>query len=149
MQEVYELLNIPAEVAPIAASARRQGDVDPRGAQEASPERPDTHACSIEALRNAVADRLYAVSCAFQEKPGESYGYVSRAAELLRMDTASAIAGLNRHDTESFALPNPRGGLHPGWFARCQLISRRTCVSLGRGGQVTLFKDLASHRFAE
>jgi transcriptional regulator GlxA family with amidase domain len=65
--------------------------------------------CSLEELRNAVADLLYAVSGAFQEKPKEAYGYVLHAAELLRTAPASAVASL--YEIQSPA--PPRGGLAP------------------------------------
>jgi AraC family transcriptional regulator len=111
MQEAHELLNMLAEVVPMAAPAHRQDHADPRVAQYVSPERPDAHEYSIEILRNAVADLLYAIRRAFEETPDEAYGYVSHAAELLLTDTARAVAGLNLLDTEAVASPNPRGGL--------------------------------------
>jgi hypothetical protein len=76
--------------------------------------------CSLEELRNAVADLLYAVSGAFQEKPKEAYGYVLHAAELLRTAPASAVASL--YEVQSPA--PPRGGLAP-WMV-CKVSTYKT-----------------------
>jgi AraC family transcriptional regulator len=73
--------------------------------------------CSLEKLRSAVADLLYAVSSAFQDKPEEAYGYVSRAAALLRLESPSVTASSDPYDTKSAARSAPRGGLAP-WQIR-------------------------------
>jgi AraC family transcriptional regulator len=70
---------------------------------------------SLETFRNAIADLLYAVSRVFQEKPEEAYGYVSRAAELLRTEHTNEIEGHVLH--ESAAPQTTRGGLAP-WMVR-------------------------------
>src|SRR5258708_32885123 len=46
-----------------------------------------------------------------------AYGCVLLAAELLREEASSAIAGLDLDDSQSAAPPTPRGGLAP-WMVR-------------------------------
>jgi AraC family transcriptional regulator len=77
---------------------------------------PGAQEHSLEKLRNAVADLLYAVSRAFRDKPEETYGYLGRAAELLRTETDS-IESRNLYEIESAAPPTLRGGLAP-WMVR-------------------------------
>jgi AraC family transcriptional regulator len=72
---------------------------------------------SLETLRSAVVDLLYAVSRAFQDKPEEACGYVSRAVALLRLEPPSAIASSDPNDTKSAAPSASRGGLAP-WQIR-------------------------------
>jgi AraC family transcriptional regulator len=106
MQEGCCLSTMPAEAvpAPVPALAHRLVEADPSSAQE----------CSLAALRNAVADLLYAMSSAFQDRPEEAYGYVLRAAATLRKEDSSAIAG---GLAQPAAPPTPRGGLAP-WMIR-------------------------------
>ena len=46
----------------------------------------------LEQLRGAVADLLYALGSAFQNKPEEAYWYVSRAVALLRLEIPSMMS---------------------------------------------------------
>jgi hypothetical protein len=57
---------------------------DPQFSEYAPPTLLSDQGCSLEKLRSAVADLLYAVSSAFQDKQEEAYRYVSRAAALRR-----------------------------------------------------------------
>jgi AraC family transcriptional regulator len=125
MQEAYGLSNIPAEVAPAGVpllayrpvEAVPRKEHDPRFAEYASTDLPSTQDCSLEKLRNAVVDLLHAVSRAFQDEPEEAYGCVLHAAELLRKEASSAIAGLNLDGGQSAGPPTLRGGLAP-WMVR-------------------------------
>jgi AraC family transcriptional regulator len=72
--------------------------------------------CSLEQLRGAVADLLYALGSAFQNKPEEAYGYVSRAVALLRLEIPGMISTPDSYDTKSAASAS-RGGLAP-WQIR-------------------------------
>ena len=72
---------------------------------------------SLQTLRGAVVDLLYAVSRAFQDKPEEACGYVSRAVALLRLEAPSVIASSDPYDTKSAAPSASRGGLAP-WQIR-------------------------------
>ena len=87
---------------------------DTRFAQYVSAMLPGGQEHSLETFRNAIADLLQAVSRVFQEKPEEAYGYVSRAAELLRTEPTTVIEG---RDYESAAPQTARGGLAP-WMVR-------------------------------
>jgi AraC-like DNA-binding protein len=78
---------------------------------------PNGQECSLEKLRNAVLDLLHAVSRALQDKPAEANGYVLHAAELLRKESFSAMAGLDLDDRHSAAPPTLSGGLAP-WMVR-------------------------------
>jgi AraC-like DNA-binding protein len=91
MQEAHGLSKMPAEVA--------------------------TQESSFEKIRDAVADLLHAVTRAFQDKPDEAYRCVLYAAELLRKEGSSAIAGLDPDDGRCAAPPTPCGGLAP-WMVR-------------------------------
>jgi AraC family transcriptional regulator len=71
---------------------------------------------SLETLRSAVVDLLYAVSRAFQDKPEEVCGFVSRAVATLRLESPSVIATSDRYD-KSAAPSASRGGLAP-WQIR-------------------------------
>jgi AraC family transcriptional regulator len=71
---------------------------------------------TLETLRSAMADLLYAVSSAFQDKPEETYGYVLRAVALLRLESPGVIASSNPCGINS-PVPVPRGGLAP-WQIR-------------------------------
>jgi AraC-like DNA-binding protein len=85
---------------------------------EYSPATPSSvQECSLETLRSAVADLLYAVSSAFQDKPEETFRYVSRAVELLRLESPVGIARSEPYDTNSPAPSAPCGGLAP-WQIR-------------------------------
>jgi AraC family transcriptional regulator len=72
---------------------------------------------ALETLRNAIADLLHAVTRAFQEKPEEAFGHVSRAADLLRTETASEIEDRDLYEIEFAAPQTVRGGLAP-WMVR-------------------------------
>jgi AraC-like DNA-binding protein len=74
---------------------------------------PDAHESSLETLQRVVADLAHAVSRILQEKPEEAREYLLHAVDLLRIEPASAIAGLDPHDARSAAPPTPRGGLAP------------------------------------
>ena len=123
MQEACSLSNMTVEVARVPMLAHRPVEVvprkdrDPRFAEYASANLPSAQKCSLENLRNAVANFLHAVSRAFQDKPEEARGYVLHAAELLRTEASSAIAGLDLDDSQPAAPPTPRGGLAP-WMVR-------------------------------
>ena len=83
----------------------------------ASPTQPSIPECSLEKLRSAVTDLLFAVSSAFQDRPEETYGYVSRAAERLRLECPAMIGSADPYDVRSAAPSAPRGGLAP-WQVR-------------------------------
>jgi AraC family transcriptional regulator len=72
---------------------------------------------SLQTLRSAVVHLLYAVSWAFQDKPEETCGYVSRAVALLRLESPSVIASSDPYGTKSAAPSASRGGLAP-WQIR-------------------------------
>jgi AraC family transcriptional regulator len=81
-------------------------------AQYVPPALPGVEECSLENVRSAVADVLYAVSGAFQDKPEETYRYVSRAVSLLRrLEFPSVIASSDPFDAKSAAPSSPRGRL--------------------------------------
>jgi AraC family transcriptional regulator len=92
-------------------------------AEYAAPTLPSIQERSLEKLRSAVADLLYAVSSALQDQPEETRGYVLRvAAQLrvvaqLRLESPSAIANSEPYHTKSAAQSAPRGGLAP-WQIR-------------------------------
>jgi AraC family transcriptional regulator len=120
MQEAHGLSNMPEEVAPVPELAHPPDELVPRKDRDprhASANLPGAQKCSLENLRHAVTDFLCAASRAFQDKPEEAYGYVLHAAELLRTEASSAIAGLDLDDRQSAAPPTPRGGLAP-WMIR-------------------------------
>jgi len=96
MQEACDISNMLAKVAP------------PPNAQEGS----------LEELQSAVADLLHAIGRAFQDRPEEAYGYVVRAAALLRPESSAAIADLDLYDTQSARPPTLRGGLAPWMVCR-------------------------------
>jgi AraC family transcriptional regulator len=72
---------------------------------------------SLQTLRGAVVGLLYALSRAFQDKPEEACGYVSRTVALLRLETRGAIANSNPYEIKSAAPSASRGGLAP-WHIR-------------------------------
>jgi AraC family transcriptional regulator len=98
-------------------SAMMLKEQDLRFAEYAAADLLSAQECSLEKLRNAVLDLLHAVSRALQEKPAEANGYVLRAAELLRKEPLSAMAGLDLDDSQSAAPPTLSGGLAP-WMVR-------------------------------
>jgi AraC-like DNA-binding protein len=98
-------------------SAMRLNEQDLRFAEYAAANLPNAEECSLEKLRNAVLDLLHAVSRALQHEPAEANGYVLHAAELLRKESFSAMAGLDLDDSRSAAPPIPSGGLAP-WMVR-------------------------------
>jgi len=82
----------------------------------APPSLPSVQECSLEQLREAVADLLYALRSAFQNKPEEAYGYVSRAVALLRLEIPSMVSTPDSYGTKPAASAS-RGGLAP-WQIR-------------------------------
>jgi len=90
---------------------------DSQFAEYAAPTPPSVPECSLEKLRSAVADLLNAVRSAFQDKPEEAHGYMSRAAALLRLESPAMIGSSDPYDTKHAAPSAPRGGLAP-WKAR-------------------------------
>src|ERR1700694_155905 len=79
---------------------------------------PDAQDSSLETLRCAVADLLYAVSRTLQEKPQDAREYLLlHAAALLRLGPSSTIAGTDGYDATPAAVRAPRGGLAP-WQVR-------------------------------
>ena len=79
---------------------------------------PDAQDSSLETLRCAVADLLYAVSRIVQEKPQHAREYLLRhAAALLRLGPSTTIAGTEGYDAAPAAVRAPRGGLAP-WQVR-------------------------------
>jgi AraC family transcriptional regulator len=89
---------------------------DSQFAKYAPPSLPGVQECPLEQLRRAVTNLVYAVSSAFQDKPEEAYGYVSRAVALLRLEIPSMISTPESRDTKSAASAS-RGGLAP-WQIR-------------------------------
>jgi AraC family transcriptional regulator len=89
---------------------------DSQFAEYAPPSPPSVQECSLEQLRGAVADLLYALGGAIQNKPEEAYGYVSRAVALLRLEIPSMISAPDSYHAKSAALAS-RGGLAP-WQIR-------------------------------
>jgi AraC family transcriptional regulator len=73
----------------------------------------DSYDNSMERLRSAVADLLYALSGALQDKPEEAYGFMSRTVASLRLESPS---GAGPYDTPAVQ-PASRGGLAP-WQIR-------------------------------
>jgi AraC family transcriptional regulator len=84
----------------------------PSAPSQLPPTLPSVEECSLEKLQSAVADVLYAVSSAFQDKPEETYRYASRAVSLLRrLEFPSVIASSAPYDAKSAPPSSPRGGL--------------------------------------
>jgi AraC family transcriptional regulator len=104
MQDTYDSQSIEAPVG-------QEGDS--QFAEYTPPSLSSVQQCSLETLRNAVADLLYAVSSAFQDKPEETSRYVSHAVALLRLEIPSVIATPDSHDTKTAAPSAQRGGLAP------------------------------------
>jgi AraC family transcriptional regulator len=107
MQDTYERQSIEALVG---------RERDSQFAGYTAPPLSGVQECTLETLRSAVVDLLYAVSSAFQDKPEEACGYVSRAVALLRLESPSMMASSN-YGTQSAASAAPRGGLAP-WQIR-------------------------------
>jgi AraC family transcriptional regulator len=107
MQDTYDRQSIEA----LAGQER-----DSQFADHAPPTLLGVQECSLEQLRSAVADLLDALSSAFQDKPEEAHGYVSRAVALLHLGIPNAIATPDSYDTKS-AASAARGGLAP-WQIR-------------------------------
>jgi AraC family transcriptional regulator len=78
---------------------------------------PSAQESSLETLRNAVLDLLHAVRRAHQDKPAEANGYVLHAAELLRTEPLSAMAGAELDHRQAAAPRTQSGGLAP-WMVR-------------------------------
>ena len=90
---------------------------DSQFAEYAPPTPPSVPECSLEKLRSAVADLLCAVGSVSQDNPEDAYGYVSRAAALLRLESPAVIRSSDRYGTKYAAPSVPRGGLAP-WQVR-------------------------------
>ena len=82
-----------------------------------SPNESSPHDHALRELRNAMADLLYAVSSAFQEKPEEASRYLSRTIRLLRLETPRVAGTATGHSLSSTTSSFPRGGLAP-WQIR-------------------------------
>jgi len=79
---------------------------------------PDVQDFTLETLRCAVADLLYAVSRILQEKPQDARAnLLLHAAALQRLGPSSTIAGTDGCDAMPAAVRAPRGGLAP-WQVR-------------------------------
>jgi AraC family transcriptional regulator len=123
MQEAYGLSSMRDSDAPVSARARGPMDDAPTTERDSRFARYDssspsgTQECSLQDLRQALADLVRAVSHAIQDKSNEAYGYVLRAAELLRVQPPGVTADPQVYDTPSAAPPAPRGGLAP-WMIR-------------------------------
>jgi AraC family transcriptional regulator len=120
-QETYGLSNVLEPRT--AAHAYRSMDVVPRTQRDSritghpSASIPGAEECSLEDLRHALTDLLWAVSHAIQDNSNEAYGYVLHAAELLRTRPPNALADPPVYDSPSAAPSASRGGLAP-WVAR-------------------------------
>jgi AraC family transcriptional regulator len=90
---------------------------DSHFAEYAPPTPLSVSECSLEKLRSAVADLLYAVGSVSQDNPEDAYGYVSRAAALLRLEFPGVIRGSDPSGAKYAAPSAPRGGLAP-WQVR-------------------------------
>jgi AraC family transcriptional regulator len=108
MQDTYER-------RPVEVLAVRQQEA--RFAACSSPTQPSAEHCALKELRNAVADLLYAVSGAFQEKPEEASRYVSRTIALLRLEASGVAGSLGDYARGPLTPSFPRGGLAP-WQIR-------------------------------
>ena len=108
MQDTYDRQSIEAPA---------EQERDSQFAEYAPPTLSGVQEYSLETLRSAMVDLLYAVNRAFQDKPEEAYGYVSRAVALLRLKSPSVVASSDPYDTKSAAPSAPRGGLAP-WQIR-------------------------------
>jgi AraC family transcriptional regulator len=106
-----------------AAHAYRSMDVLPRTERDSRIARytsasiPGAEECSLEDLRHALTDLLWAVSHAIQENSNEAYACVLHAAELLRTRPPNALPDPHVYDSPSAAPSASRGGLAP-WVAR-------------------------------
>jgi AraC family transcriptional regulator len=107
MQDTYDRQSIEA-------LARQERDSE--FAEYAPPTLPGVQDRSLDQLRSAVADLLYVLSSALQDKPEEAYEYVSRAVALLRLEIPGVIATPESCDRK-FAASGARGGLAP-WQIR-------------------------------
>jgi AraC family transcriptional regulator len=102
---------------PVRKTETTSKERDPRFAEYASADPASDQECSLKTLRNAMADLLYAVSRAFEDKPEEAYGCVAHAAELLRKEASGATKGLGLGVGQPAVPPARRGGLAP-WMVR-------------------------------
>jgi AraC family transcriptional regulator len=89
---------------------------DSQFAEYAPPSPLSVQECSLEQLREAVADLLCALGSAIQNPPEEAYRYVSRTVALLRLEIPSMISTPDSYDAKSAASVS-RGGLAP-WQIR-------------------------------
>jgi AraC-like DNA-binding protein len=113
------LLTVPVSLLaahPIDALSTKRGTAEITASELAGV--PDVQDSSLETLRCAVADLLYAVSRIFREKPQDAREYLLlHAAALLRPGPSSTIAGTDGYDATPAAVRAPRGGLAP-WQVR-------------------------------
>jgi AraC family transcriptional regulator len=122
VQDAYslakKLLTVPVSVLaghPLDAFLTKRG-VDEITASELAGV-PDGQDSTLETLRCAVADLLYAVSRIYQEKPQDAPEYLLHAAALLRLRPSSTIVGADGCEAAPAAVHTPRGGLAP-WQVR-------------------------------
>src|ERR1700681_3228518 len=115
MQDAYGLSKRLPTV-PVSLHAAHQIDAlsTKRGAAEIIASElagvPDAQDSSLETLRCAVADLLYAVSRMVQEKPQDAREYLLlHAAALLRLGPSNTIAGTEGYDATRAAVRAPRG----------------------------------------
>ena len=100
-----------------SSEALKGREQDSQFAECAAPTPPSVPECSLEKLRSAVADLLCAVRSVSHDNPEDAYGYVLRAAALLRLESPGVMRSSDRHGT-NFAAPSvPRRGLAP-WQVR-------------------------------
>jgi AraC family transcriptional regulator len=107
MQDTYDRESIEALERP---------EQDSQFAEYAPPP-PSVPECSLEKLRSALADLLCAVGSVSQGNPEDAYGYVSRAAALLRLESPGVIRSSDRYGAKYAAPSVPRRGLAP-WQVR-------------------------------
>ncbi|HEY3654351.1 MAG TPA: AraC family transcriptional regulator [Steroidobacteraceae bacterium] len=117
-------LSKPLLTVPVSALAGHQIDAPAtkRGAAEITASElagmPGVQDSTLETLRRAVADLLYAVSRIFQENPQDAREHLLlHSAALLRLGPSSTIAGTDAYDASPTATRAPRGGLAP-WQVR-------------------------------
>ena len=123
MQDAYGLsklfLTVPVSVLAahqIDALATKGGATEITASELAGV--PDVQDSTLETLRCAVADLLYAVSRIFREKPEDAREHLLlHAAALLRLGPSNTIAGTDGYDATPAAVRTPRGGLAP-WQVR-------------------------------
>jgi AraC family transcriptional regulator len=108
MQNTYDRQTTGAPVGPERALHLAQIEL---------PTLPNMLERSFEDFRAAVADLLSALSGAFQERPEEAYGYITRAVSLLKLESPAVASSSQLFDTYSAPQRTLRGGLAP-WQMR-------------------------------